>query len=332
MRRTLIVIAAATAALSCARTQATKTAEPPKWSAALLSELAVTGDPRQSSDEERVALEAAAVAVVRAGPAMVPAILRDIESNHDDERRSVLVRLLLMIVEAIPAESDDAADTGAMIERAGERMLSSPDSSDRYAGAVLTALPARSGLVAAGLGLLEDTVASNRAFADGVLREVAGVDLGYNPDAPEEARKAAVERWQEWWAKNKDRAFYYMRTSNPVVTALDAEATAVARAAGPYDLQVTDGSGAPAAGAVVAYSYFFTTFDGKGEKRGERTTTDENGRVLLAGELEAPGMRFVGAQIVVSKAGYKQQAVSIAPHVLTPNRFSISVALESEGE
>ncbi len=160
------------------------------------------------------------------------------------------------------------------------------------------------------------------------------LDLGYNPSAAPEARKAALDRWKSWWRKNSSNRVYYSQTSmaNPVRQAFVAQTAEIARQAGPYALSVVDRDGKAIGGAVVAYSYYFTTFDGTGEKRGDRVTTDADGRLLMGHETVAAGMRFVGADVIVARAGYDQEAIHLLPHLLTPNSFSIVVTLEPKTE
>jgi len=330
MKRMICTICTAVLVLSCAAPQKGASTAQYRESAALLAAFALEGDPAKMPDAEKVALETVAIKIAASGPGMVAPVLADIQSNRDGNRRMALVKLLAMIEDQMPSDSPARAESARRIEQSGRKLLASSDAADRYAGAVLLALPTKSELIPAALRLLEDEDAANRAFGNVVLRQIAQIDLGYNPDAPQADRAGAAKRWRQWWEENRERAFYYMPSANPVLYAITSESANIARRAGPYALEVIDQGGAPVAGAVVMYSYYFTTFDGRGQKFEQRLSTDDNGRALLGGETVVSGMKFVGAQIVVSKSGYKEVPITLSPHVLTPNSFSVSVTLEPE--
>ncbi|MCD6406092.1 MAG: hypothetical protein J7M19_09720, partial [Planctomycetes bacterium] len=59
-----------------------------------------------------------------------------------------------------------------------------------------------------------------------------------------------------------------------------------------------------------------------------RGTADGQGNVLLAVETVPSGTKFLGAQMIISKAGYGKQSLRIMPHFLTPNSFGLCVTLE----
>lgn len=326
MKRLTAVFLAVLVLSSCARSRRAETPEP-AYAKPLLSAFVISGDPGSMSDDKRVTLEAAAVKIVSRGSAMVAPILSDIRINADADRRMALVKLLRMINDRAADDSNAIAASSLLIDQAGQALMKSERPGDRRTGAVLLALPAKSQLVPAALALLDDPDSGNRRFAGGVLREVAGIELGYNPDAPASDRAPAVKRWRDWWARNESRAFYYMPNSNPVLAALTVEANNIAAKAGPYELLVKDPSGAPLADVVVMYSYRFTTFDGKGTSIEHRLATSSDGRVLLGIERAVPGMRFIGAQVILSKAGFTEQLLSISPHLLTPNSFTSPVTL-----
>lgn len=300
--------------------------------AAFLQALNVGGKPAALSEPERIALESAALRVVATGADAVGAILADLENNRDANRRDVLVRLLNAILDRMPANAPERAGVDKQIADASKQFMASREPSDRYLGARLAALPSRSMLVPAAVALLSDEHPANREFAAFILRQVAQADLGYDPAAPEAQRKAAAKRWKSWWQKNKGNTFYYSHTpmANPLKQALTAEMANIARSAGPYPLEVRDNTGQAVPEAVVAYSYYFTTYDGRGERKSERTVTDAGGKLLLGAQAAAPGMRFVGAEIIVSKAGYKQEAVRLLPHLITQNSYMVKITVSKE--
>mgnify|MGYP001411141085 CR=1 FL=1 len=323
----LILLFVLFAAFSCAGT-GTQVLEPAESHAlSLVSELSVPADPASLPDAERINLEGTAVKILAAKTAAIAPLLASLEDNPSGDKRMAIIRLLAMIVNRLP-EGDARADTSALIEKAGARLMKSSVAADRHAGAILMALAAKSQLMPAAIELLDDDDLSNRTFAIRVLSEVANIDLGYFPAADASARKEAVKRWRYWWRQNENRAFYYMPDSNPILSALTSEAASIARSAGPYQLEVVDPDGNAVPGAVVAYSYFFTTFDGKGDKLQERTSTDENGRVLMTGKVVATGMQFVGAQVIIAKAGWRESGLTLAPHVLTKNSYTIRATIE----
>jgi hypothetical protein len=325
-RVTCLLVAVALAA-SCAQTASSKAPAPSDEMAALVSHLDVKGNLEKLSDTERVGLESTAIKIIAKGTDAVPAILADMKARREAPRRLVLARLLLMTLDRAKPGAKERAQCDAWIAAASAEMLSSAEASDRYTGAVLSALLVKPRLEDAALGLLDDPDAANREFGGQILQDVGGVAMGYNANAPLEERRAAAKRWRQWWKTNRDRAYYYLPDANPITSAFHAESTRVERQAGPYALDVTDAGGKPVAGAVVMYSYFFTTFDGRGEKHDERSTTDADGKILLAGQEVVRGMTFVGAQVVVAKEGYTQQGVRILPHMLTKNSYSITVTL-----
>jgi len=326
--RVTCLLVAVALAVSCAQTASSKAPAPSDEMAALVSHLDVTGKIEKLSDAERVGLESAAIRIIAKGTDAVPAILADMKARREPARRLVLARLLVMTLDRAKPGTKERAQCDAWIASASAEMLSSAEASDRYTGAVLSALMAKPRIEDAALRLLDDPDAANREFGGQILQDVGGVAMGYNANAPLEERRAAAQRWRQWWKANHDRAYYYLPEANPITSAFRAESMRVERRAGPYALEVTDASGKPVAGAVVMYSYFFTTFDGRGEKHEERSTTDAEGKMLLAGQEVVRGMTFVGAEIVVAKEGYAQRGVRILPHMLTKNSYSIAVTLE----
>ena len=328
MKRLLLVVAAASVLVSCAAAEKSIVPAGPSRPAQLLALFQVKGDPAGMSDADRVALESAAIKMVAAGSKMVEPVLSDIRANSDGDRRKALIKLLVLIEGRMAGNSSERTEADKRIERSAEKMLQSGNASDRYAGAILMALPTQSRLVEASLRLLDDEDAANRSFGNVMLRQIADIDMGYSPDAAPADRKAAVKRWCEWWGQNKDRAFYFMPKANPVLSSIMTESARIALQAGPYEVEVSGPDGKPVDDVVVAYSYYFTTFDGRGEKHQERLGTDANGRVLLGRQTVVTGMKFVGAQIVIVKMGFKDMPLIISPHVLTPNSFAIAVTLE----
>ena len=282
-RITCLFLAAALAA-SCAQTASSKAPAPSDEMAVLVSHLDVKGDLDKLPDGERVGLESAAIKIIAKGTDAVPAILADMKARREATRRLVLARLLLMTLDRAKPGAKERTKCDAWIASASEEMLKSAEASDRYTGTVLSALLIKPRLEDAALRLLDDPDAANREFGGQILQDVSGVAMGYDANAPIAERKPAVERWKQWWKTNHERAYYYLPEANPITSAFRAESTRVERQAGPYALEVTDADGGPAAGAVVMYSYFFTTFDGRGEKLEERSTTDADGKMLLAGQ------------------------------------------------
>lgn len=324
------VLAVLACAASCAATRPAQAPSASAKSAALLSSLALEDAPEKLPDADRVVVEGIALKLIAEGPAAVKPILDDLKADRGGDRRLALVRILFRIVRRQELGSAERADCEKEVVDAGRKFLQSSQAPDRYTGIVLIALASKSDLVPTAVSMLEDADGANRGFAIGVLSGITGIDMGYRADAETGVRKAAAKRWREWWTKNKDRAFYRMPAANPVQQSLTAHSTVIDRVAGPYGLEVIDASDAPVAGAVVAYTYYFTTPDGRGEKKEFQATTDDNGRMLTSAETASSDMQFIGAEIIVSKAGCKQAAIHITPHVLTPNRFAIQVKLERE--
>lgn len=332
MKKALVALLVSVLAVSCATTEEEKPRSRAEKSA-LLGALEVSGPLEELSDAARINVESAALKIVAAGNSVVPAILDDIETNDDPYRQAILVRILARILGRMDPNTAERKEQDALVNAAGNRMLRSSSALDRYTGANLAALPIKSQLVPASLRLLEDSDRDNRRFAALILSDIAQTDFGYDPDAPARERGAALSRWKGWWAKNKSRRVYYSHTAagNPVVAAFEAEAAAVSMRAGPYALTVTDKSTkAPVQGAVVAYAYHFTSFDGRGRKKQHRSATDGNGKMLLGEEITVTGERYLGAEVIISKAGYRKEALRLMPHIFTANSFTVKVALEPE--
>jgi hypothetical protein len=282
------------------------------------------------SSEETAALEAAVTRVVMAGADVVRPLLDEIAGTPEANRRLVLFKALYLTVDGLPRDSADRQPSYAAIEKTAARMLSSRDGGDRYMGALLTALPRRSDIVPTAVDMLTDDEEVNRGFAIAVLGQVTGRDLGFRADGAEDERAAAAERWRQWWKANRKREIYYQPPSNPVLRGLREEYYRISSMVGPYGLEVVDSRGEAVAGAVVAYSYHFASPGGVGKTKKYRASTDANGKALLAAEKAAPGLRFRGAEVIVSSLGYGKASLLVPPHLLTPNSFSISVTLEKE--
>lgn len=52
---------------------------------------------------------------------------------------------------------------------------------------------------------LEDENDGNRAVAIEVLKQCTGFTAGFDPEAPNEGRAAAVRAWEAWWLSHRDR-------------------------------------------------------------------------------------------------------------------------------
>jgi hypothetical protein len=333
IKRVILAVLVSAAFVSCAQNKS-KIAPPPPAAYALLGELRVTGAPAEMPDAQRVAMEAVSLKIVGAGPVMVRPILADIQANRDPNRRFVLLKLFVMIVDAIPATAAEKAVYDKDIKAASEKLLGERDPGERRLGITLAALPQTSLLVPTAIKMLEDADASDRQFAITTLSQVTRVDLGYDPDGSPEGRSAAVKRWNSWWRGNKEQELYYSHTpgSNPVIQSLTGDLDEITRNAGPYALTVTDkATGKAVAGAVVAYSYNVTTFDGQGLARKDQTITDENGKVLMAAMTVAAGQKYTGAELIISKAGYRMATIRLLPHIVTRNSFAVNIPLEPAG-
>jgi len=334
MKKTLIAILVSLVVISCA--QSKKVLPPPPAKAvSLLSQLHVDCPPAAMPDADRIALETACLRVVGSGPVMVSAILSDLETSRDANRRGVLIRLLAMIAGRLPSDPKEREPYDNTILAMSRRMLESKDSSDRYIGLQLTGLPARSLMVPTSIRVLEDDDTAMREFALATLQAATGLDFGFKANAPEDVRKAAVKRWKSWWSKNKDKEMYasHAPSADPVLAAFNSELDDISRLAGPYSLVITEKeTKKPVEEAVVAYSYRFISFDNRDILKKEHAVTDNNGRLLMAAEKVAAGTRYTGADIIVSKAGYKQETITLFPHLLTPNSYTVEVALEAEAK
>ena len=52
---------------------------------------------------------------------------------------------------------------------------------------------------------LDSRSASRRALAAECLRRITSTSHGYSPDAPRAERRAAIQRWRQWWKASKYR-------------------------------------------------------------------------------------------------------------------------------
>lgn len=326
-----ILVLTALLAAGCAAQKAARMPEPEPRAMALVDKFRVTGPLDKMGDAEREEMETAALMVAAQGPAAVPAILRRIEGTANADERAALARLLFITLNSISADSTDKGPYYQWITDAGWRALSSKDANLRYIGAILLAAPPKNRLVDAALRLLDDPDQGNREFAGTALVAIAGVDMGFRADAAGDVRAAAVKRWKQWWLKNLANAQYYGPMTNPIRQSETARSIGIASKVGPYSLLVLDGAtGKGVPGAVVAYSYTFTTFDGLGDEKSVRSTTDGDGKALLAGFKVASGRKYSGGQVIVSKQGYRPQSIRLLPHLLTPNSLSIHIELDRE--
>jgi hypothetical protein len=50
---------------------------------------------------------------------------------------------------------------------------------------------------------LEDDKSSVRGYSDKILRQIAGSSAGFEADASESRRKAAIAKWEKWWAQTR---------------------------------------------------------------------------------------------------------------------------------
>ena len=315
---------------SCAGPSARRIPPAPDKAGELLSAVQAAGPIQELSDDERLALETAAWRVLAAGAPMVAPLLEEIRRTSDQQRRLVLIKILFLTVDRMRGPVTGRDVYYRQIEKTGRALLASSDSLDRYTGYLLISIPYRSEAVPTAIRMLEDEDAANRGFAIAVLKQVTAVDLGFRAAAAENERKAAVGRWRTWWRRNKGRDMYYQPAANPVLQGLRLDTHRVSRTAGPYPLEVRDGDGNSVPAAIIAYSYHFTTPDAIGKNVTHRATADGKGKVLLAAESAGEDMRFIGAELIVSRMGYQKAALTLAPHFLTPNSFSIVVTLEKE--
>lgn len=332
MNRTLPALTALFAVLfaSCTGTSGSKIPPPTGRSAQILAEIEINDALDKLSDEQKGRLEIAASRTLAGGKAMITPILGDILNTGNQNRRLVLVKILFRIVDSIPADSPDRDAHYADIENAARRLRKSKLPGDRYMAVLLVALPQHSQLIPSAIRMLADDDEGNRAFAAKVLQQAVSLDMGYRPSASLLERKAAIARWNKWWRKNRNQDIHYLPMGNPVLRGLRAERSSIRRSAGPFAFDVLDENSSPVPGAVVAYSYYFGTPDGVGKIKKHQAATDREGKALLAYEGLASGMRFLGAEILVSKIGYQKQAYRLRPNILTPNTYSITVALEPE--
>ena len=324
MRRTIALLSMLLVSASCTTTG--KEATPAQQ--ALLSAVQIDEPLADMPQADLARLETAAAGVLARGREMIPPLLEEIFASDEPERRLVLIKILHLTVEDVPSAEREAYDR--KIEKTARRLLSGSESEDRYAGLLLTALPQESRLIPAAVGMLEDPDEDNRAFAVSVLGQVAGRDFGYRADGTLTERRAAVERWRRWWRENRDRQLYYQPPANPILLGFRAETNRITSTAGPYAVEVRDEEGLPVSGAVVAYSYSFTTPDGIGKIIKGREMTDNKGRALTSGERVVSGFRYLGAQFIVSRIGYEKARLQVLPHFLTPNSFDINVTLGKE--
>lgn len=295
----------------------------------LLGAIEMDGPLEEISEIQASRLEDAATRVLLAGPAMIGPILDEIVAEKNQNRRLVLIKLIHLSLENLPSEKDRQVYYDD-IRRTARRLLASKDPLDRYTGALTTALPRHSMILPTAIDMLSDPHLDNRAFAIAVLSQAAVRDMGYRPDAAPRARSAAVKRWRKWWRKQKKRDIYYKPPSNIIIRGLRVEYNRISTTAGPYAITVTDSQGNPIEGTVVAYAYRFTTPDGMGKTHKQRAATDSHGKMLTTGKRVGAGRRFKGVQLIISKMGYEQVNLWVAPRFLTPNSFSIEVALEKK--
>lgn len=326
MRRLTLFAALVLLAAGCAGTGGARSDRVSRGRA-FLGGIEMDGPLEEISEAQAERLEDTSTRVLLAGPAMIEPILDEIVADKNQNRRLVLIKLIHLSLENLASEKDREIHYDD-IRRAAKGLLASKDPLDRYTGALLTALPRHSMILPTAIDLLSDPHRDNRAFAIVVLSEVAGRDMGYHADAAPRARLVAVKRWRKWWREQKKREIYYKPPSNAILRGLRVEYNRISTTAGPYAITVTDSQGNPIKGTVVAYAYSFTTYDRMGKIFKERTTTDSQGKVLTAGHRVVTGMRFKGVQLIISKTGYKPVNLWVAPRFLTPNRFTIEVALE----
>ncbi|MBW3622760.1 MAG: HEAT repeat domain-containing protein [Armatimonadetes bacterium] len=86
-----------------------------------------------------------------------------------------------------------------------ETALQHEDPSVRFAAATAMGKLADPAAFPVLLKTLEDSDLAVRAASNRALVRLSGKDLGYNADASEAQRKAAQEKWREWWLKNRDQ-------------------------------------------------------------------------------------------------------------------------------
>jgi len=325
MKRILVVLPVLLIAASC--TMPAEKGTPAQQ--AVIGAVEVDGPLREMSPAEIAAMESAAVRILARGPSMVEPLLAEIEAVDNPDRRLVLTKILHLAVEGIPSASGREI-YHRQIEDTARRLLGSHQSADRYAGLLLVGLPQESRIVSAAIDMLADADADNRAFAISVLRLVSGRDFGYRADGSGDERKAALGRWRQWWRKNRNSEIYYQPAANPILMGFRAETSRITSSAGPYPVSVTDKDGNPVPGAVVAYSYSFSTPDGVGKIIKGREMTDGDGKTLTSAERVVSGLTFMGAELIVSRMGYRKANLRIMPHVLTPNGFPVDVKLEKE--
>jgi HEAT repeat protein len=132
---------------------------------------------------------------------------------EDRGHRESLPRLEALLAHKDPATRHDALvrvilmSPARAVEIAGRALARDPDPQVRAAAMrALTRLdpPPVEALEVMITGL-EDAHVEVRKVALTLLAKGAGHVLGYDPDAPDEVRAAAVGRWRDWYARKRDR-------------------------------------------------------------------------------------------------------------------------------
>ena len=325
MKRALMVLPVLLIAASC--TMPAEKGTPTQQ--AVISAVGVDGPLIEMSHAEIAAMESAAVRILARGPSMIGPLLAEIEASDNPDKRLVLIKILHLAIDGMPSAAG-LETYHRQIEGTARRLLKSNQGADRYAGLLLMGLPQKSRIVSVAIDMLGDADEDNRAFVISILNQVSGRDFGYRADGSSNERAAALDRWRQWWRKNRERDVYSQPSANPVLLGFRAETNRITSSAGPYSVAVTDKDGNGVPGAVVAYSYGFSTPDGIGKVIKGREMTDPDGKVLTSGERMVSGLTFMGMELIVSKRGYKRASLRISRNILTPNSFPVDVKLESE--
>jgi hypothetical protein len=328
MRKLSVVIFTIALCASCVTTDSSRSFGERSHICTLIAAVEADAPLNELSQDEAARLEERARAVLVNGSQAVAPLVDAIGDEREQNRRLALLKVLFLLVDDASVEA--RKDYYVEIDKAARTLLGSDSRDDRYMGALLISLPTDNRFIPHVIDMLADPDEDNRSFAIAVLREIAARDMGFRADAPTDERAAAVKRWKSWWSSNRKREIYKQPPANPILRGLRFESSRIASNAGPYAVRVSDAGGEPIANAVVVYKYFFTTADGIGKTFQKRGASDERGKALLGAEAVTRGAEYIGAEIIISKRGYKQAGLKITRRLLTPNSFDVDVTLERE--
>ncbi|MHC4661551.1 MAG: HEAT repeat domain-containing protein [Planctomycetota bacterium] len=153
----------------------------------------------------------------------VPALLNLLEDNSSGVRAVAIesLRRITCVHHDFDPSGDERARKAVLKEwrkwwkraeplgREGWLLQGLKDGSDRTRAACARGLFRHGtvGSISALINALGDKLSGVRESADAVLRRLTGLDMGFDPVAPDEERKKKIAAWKSWWDRNekKDR-------------------------------------------------------------------------------------------------------------------------------